>query len=169
MTPEELEGWIQRRAIDKGGQKIGTITDVYVDDATGAPEWLAITTGLFGTRVSFAPLVGAEPADDDVQIAHEKSLVKDSPNIEADGQLTADEEARLYRHYGMSRFSAQASPQAVADTAELQESGSTTVTAEVTPEVAVARLRRRDALAMEDLDFSAEESATPDLEKPSAT
>ena len=50
---------VDRDAIDTDGEKIGTIFDVYIDNDTGQPEWLAITTGLFGTNVSFAPLAGA--------------------------------------------------------------------------------------------------------------
>jgi len=60
-----------------------------------------VTTGLFGTNVSFVPLDGASILDDEkVMIAHSKSDVKDAPNAEADGQLSPDEESALYAHYG---------------------------------------------------------------------
>jgi len=91
-----------RTVIDPAGDKIGTVFDIYVDNETDQPEWLAITTGLFGTKVSFAPIAGAAIVGDDVQIDYDKSLVKDAPNAEADGQLTPKEEAALYAHYGRS-------------------------------------------------------------------
>jgi Domain of unknown function (DUF2382)/PRC-barrel domain len=90
-----------RTALDCNYSKIGTITDVYVDTATGRPEWLAIKTGLFGTKVSFAPLIGAHVYDDDVVLRYDASLVNDAPKVDADGQLTTDEELDLYRHYGI--------------------------------------------------------------------
>ena len=34
-------------------------------------------------------------------VNYEKSQVKDAPNVEADGQLSHEEEATLYRHYGL--------------------------------------------------------------------
>lgn len=101
FTIEQLERWIDRPAIDKNSHRLGTVADVYVDDATGDPEWLAVVTSLFGSRMSFVPLLGASDHGDKVQVAYEKSLVKDSPNIDADGQLTEEEEQRLYRHYGL--------------------------------------------------------------------
>jgi stress response protein YsnF len=89
-----------RTVIDPDGDKIGTVFDVYVDNETDQPEWLAITTGLFGTKVSFAPIAGAAFAGDDLQLGYTKDLVKDAPKAEADGQLSPDEEAALYAHYG---------------------------------------------------------------------
>ncbi len=160
QTPEELEQWIDRHAVDKDGHRIGTIADVYIDDATGRPEWLAIMTGLFGSRISFAPLTGARERGDDVEVAYAKGVVKDSPNIEADGQLTEQEERRLYEHYGLSRSSPSSPGEGEEDSAgigELSETGSTTVKAEVSPEVAQTRLRRRDAMSVEALDLESDD------------
>jgi stress response protein YsnF len=89
-----------RTVIDPDGDKIGTVFDVYVDNETDQPEWLAITTGLFGTKVSFAPIAGAAFAGDDLQLGYSKDLVKDAPKADADGQLSTEEEAALYAHYG---------------------------------------------------------------------
>ena len=86
-----------RTVIDPDGDKIGTVFDVYIDNATDQPEWLAITTGLFGTKVSFVPIAGAAFAGDDLQLGYAKGLVKDAPNADADGQLSPDEEAALLR------------------------------------------------------------------------
>jgi uncharacterized protein (TIGR02271 family) len=91
---------IGRTAIDPSGSKIGTISDIYADDETDQPVWLAISTGLFGTKVSFAPLAGAESSGGEVVIAYDKALVKDAPRAEADGHLSPEEEQQLYAHYG---------------------------------------------------------------------
>ena len=99
-VPHEPERLTGRTAIDSSGDKIGTIAGVYVDDDTSKPEWLAISTGLFGTKVSVAPLRGAELAGDDVLVPYPKSLVKNAPKVEADGHLSPREEAELHAHYG---------------------------------------------------------------------
>ena len=41
---------------------------------------------------------------DDLRVAHEKSLVKDAPSIDPDGELSTEEERRLYEHYGRSDY-----------------------------------------------------------------
>jgi len=89
-----------RTVLDPDGDKVGTVFDVYIDNDTDQPEWLAITTGLFGTKVSFVPIAGAAIVGDDLQIDYAKSLVKDAPNADADGELSPDEEGALYDHYG---------------------------------------------------------------------
>ncbi|MEY2534213.1 MAG: hypothetical protein QOF29_2123 [bacterium] len=103
-TMQEIETWRGRTVIDREGEKVGTVEDVYLDRSSGEPEWVAVKTGLFGTRVSFVPIRDASPAGDDVRIAHEKDLVKDAPNVDADGELSPEEERRLYAHYGRSDY-----------------------------------------------------------------
>jgi len=98
---ERFESWIGRTLNDASGHKVGKIADIYTDDDTGKPEWLAVTTGHFGANVSFVPLTGATPSGDDVQVQFPKDQVKDAPNAGTDGLLSEDEEARLYAHYGL--------------------------------------------------------------------
>jgi uncharacterized protein (TIGR02271 family) len=87
--------------IDRDGDKVGKIDEIYLDEQTGQPEWLAVNTGLFGTNVSFVPLAQATNEGDQVRVPYEKSQIKDAPNASADGQLSQEEEQRLYSHYGL--------------------------------------------------------------------
>jgi uncharacterized protein (TIGR02271 family) len=98
---DEVRGWQGRTMIDRDGDKIGTITDIYLDGETDRPEWALVNTGLFGTRQTFVPLAQATEEGDQLRVPYEKAQVKDAPNVEADGQLSEDEEAALYRHYGL--------------------------------------------------------------------
>ncbi|BBE24426.1 photosystem reaction center subunit H [Arthrobacter sp. MN05-02] len=81
------------------GEKIGAIGQVYLDDQTGEPSWVTAKTGLFGTSESFVPLQGADVEGNDVRVPYSKHQVKDAPRIESDGNLSPEEEDRLYRHY----------------------------------------------------------------------
>src|SRR5215203_1904693 len=103
VNATEISGWVGRTAVDRSGDKVGKIVDVNVDDDTGQPEWLAVSTGLLGKRVSFVPLQGATPSGDDLVIAWDKATVKDAPNADADGRLSPEEEQRLYEYYGMGQ------------------------------------------------------------------
>jgi uncharacterized protein (TIGR02271 family) len=87
--------------VDRNGDKIGSIDEIYADQETGRPEWMAVSTGLFGTRQTFVPLAEAETTGDEVRVPYEKAQVKDAPNVDPDGELSQDEEARLYSHYGL--------------------------------------------------------------------
>lgn len=87
---------------DSEGSKIGSLEEIYLDDATGEPEWALVNTGLFGTRSSFVPLSGATSQDEDLRVAFAKDKVKDAPGLDAGQHLDADEEQELYVYYGIS-------------------------------------------------------------------
>jgi uncharacterized protein (TIGR02271 family) len=99
---QQLQAWRGHELVDAEGNKIGKIHEIYLDQDTGQPEWLAVSTGMFGKKVSFVPLAGATAEGDRLVSRWTKDQVKDAPNAEADGQLSQDEEARLYQHYGLS-------------------------------------------------------------------
>lgn len=94
--------WIGHTVIDSSGDKVGKVADIYADDETGAPEWLAVKTGLLGTRLHFVPLAGATADGDDLQIRFEKEQVTGSPTAEEKGHLSPADEAALYQHYGLA-------------------------------------------------------------------
>jgi sporulation protein YlmC with PRC-barrel domain len=98
---DDVPNWRGRDVIDQNGHAVGVIADIYVDDVTGRPEWAAVKTGLFSHRVTFVPLSQATLHGLRVQVPYGQSHLHDAPNIDPDGNLSADEEARLYQHYGL--------------------------------------------------------------------
>jgi uncharacterized protein (TIGR02271 family) len=99
---DTVQNWQGRAMVDRDGAKLGMIDAIYLDDDTGQPEWATVTTGLFGTRTTFVPLAQAQAMGDSVQVPYQKDQVKDAPRMEAEAQLSQDEEAELYRHYGLN-------------------------------------------------------------------
>nr|WP_152628162.1 PRC and DUF2382 domain-containing protein [Streptacidiphilus neutrinimicus] len=97
IDPRDLIG---HKAVDKNGEKIGTVDEVYLDDATGQPEWAAVRTGLFG-RDAFVPLTTSEFVSDELRVPYEKALVKDSPDFGVGQHLSPAQELQLYRYYGL--------------------------------------------------------------------
>jgi uncharacterized protein (TIGR02271 family) len=98
---ETVQSWQGRTMVDPAGDKLGTIDAIYLDDETGQPEWATVTRGLFSAKAAFVPLAQAQDLGDSVQVPYDKQQVSDAPSPQADGSLSQDEEAELYRHYGL--------------------------------------------------------------------
>jgi uncharacterized protein (TIGR02271 family) len=101
MAATDVAAWRGGTAVDRDGEKIGTIDEIYADAETGKPEWLAVKTGLFGMKLSFIPIAEASETGGDVRVPYDTQQVKHAPHAEPDGELSQEEEADLYRHYGL--------------------------------------------------------------------
>ncbi|WP_344899125.1 PRC and DUF2382 domain-containing protein [Actinomadura meridiana] len=86
---------------DTHGTKVGTIKQVYLNDDSGAPEWVTVHTGWFGKRESFVPLSGSRKGEDMLQVPYDKETIKGAPNVDADEHLSHAQIVDLYRHYGV--------------------------------------------------------------------
>src|SRR4051812_4266963 len=84
------------------GDKIGSASQVYLDNQSGNPEWVSVKTGLFGTKESFVPLQDAKLNGDRIEVPTDKAKVKDAPRIDVDGDLSQAQEDELYAYYGLS-------------------------------------------------------------------
>jgi uncharacterized protein (TIGR02271 family) len=104
ITQEQISTVLNHPVYDADGNKIGDAKHVFLDDATGQPEWVTVKTGLFGTSESFVPIKDATVVEDHLEVPYAKDKVKDAPNVDVDagGHLSEDEEHRLYEHYGVA-------------------------------------------------------------------
>jgi hypothetical protein len=102
QSNEDILSWRGRDVVDRDGDSIGSLEEIYLDAETDEPTWAAVKTGMFGTRSTFVPIRGAQLDGDRVRVAHEKSHIKDAPNVESDGELSPAEEDRLYDHYDVA-------------------------------------------------------------------
>ena len=98
-TPQQWDTLIGLTAVGADGDKLGKVGQVYIGEASGQPEWVTVSTGMFGTRESFAPLYNASVRDGQLVLGVPKQLVKDAPNVEDDGRLDDAETGALYQHY----------------------------------------------------------------------
>jgi uncharacterized protein (TIGR02271 family) len=88
--------------LDQQGAKIGSISDIYLDEQSGEPEWVLVSTGWFAGKGTFVPLRDATQRGEDIIVPYDGDFVKDAPTMDPDGQLTPQEESELYAHYGRS-------------------------------------------------------------------
>lgn len=98
----EAYEWRGRDVVGTGGEKIGSLEEVYLDTGSDRPEWATVKTGLFGMKQSFVPLRDADPVGGKVLVPYSKDQVKDAPSVDPDGDLSPAEEERLYAHYGIA-------------------------------------------------------------------
>ena len=97
-SPEQASMWGGKLVVDRDGAPIGTVTQIYSDDATGLPEWATIR---LGEATVFLPLLDAHEADGQVRVRVKRDDVAKAPLVGPGRRITEQEEARLYRHYGM--------------------------------------------------------------------
>lgn len=98
---DTLDRVIGADVYDADGDKIGTASEVFLDDQSGNPEWVTVKTGLFGTKETFVPIRDADLTSDGVRVPVSKEAVKAAPKIDSEGHLSPQEEQELYRHYGL--------------------------------------------------------------------
>lgn len=101
MEMTDAYEWQGRSVIGSDGEKIGSVTDIYLDHRTSKPEWATVSGGFLGMKSHFVPLAGAEPRGEDIRVAVSKEQANDAPSVDPDGELSEHEERRLFEHYGV--------------------------------------------------------------------
>jgi sporulation protein YlmC with PRC-barrel domain len=95
------------------GEKVGKVEKVLFDKATRKPEWLAVHTGLFGTRSRIVPFHGSARTGDGVSVPYPASRVQSAPELEGD-EISQDLERQLAQHYQLA-YSESRSPTGLAE------------------------------------------------------
>ena len=103
--------WRGLTVVDRADTKIGTLKEIYLDEDE-RPRWGSVHMGLFGTRETLVPLTHARRHEDVLRLPFDRDHVERAPNLDPDVQLRDEEEARLYRHYGLGSSSVQDSSEA---------------------------------------------------------
>ena len=103
LSEREVSTSIGSTAYGANGDKLGTVEHFFVDDRTGAPTWVAVSTGLFGTRHSIVPATDATfDQSAGLRVPVTSEAMKSAPHLTGD-HLTPDDEAALRRHYGVGQ------------------------------------------------------------------
>ena len=73
--------WHGKMIIDRNGEKIGKLQDIYVDVETDQPQFATVKEGLIGRHLTFVPVGGIRIGPDDLQVAVTKEAVRSAPEI----------------------------------------------------------------------------------------
>lgn len=100
---QDLSEWRGRDLIDRDGQSIGKLEDVYFDIETDEPQFGTVKEGFLDHHVTFVPLTSVTLGPDNIQVGVSKHQVKDAPSIEREGdELTQADESPLYHYYDLN-------------------------------------------------------------------
>jgi hypothetical protein len=142
--PEAAHNWQGRTLLDRNGEPVGSIERIYKDKATDQPEWALLAAGVAGPGATFVPLVNATEEGETVRTPFDRALFERAPSVPAGPEITEDQEAELYRHYGVTYSRAEspsglptdqprpATPQAAGETQALPATEPTTTPAPAT-------------------------------------
>jgi uncharacterized protein YrrD len=95
--------WHGKMLLDRDGEKIGKLQDVYVDIENDVPQFATVKEGFLDRHLTFVPLGEIKVGPDGLQVAVSKEQIRSAPNIEQHGEeLSQADESALYHHYEMN-------------------------------------------------------------------
>jgi uncharacterized protein YjbJ (UPF0337 family) len=91
------------KVYDRHQEEIGKIDELFVDE-NDQPEYIGVRTGLLGTKLTLIPMEITRINDRRrlIEVSADKEAVNDAPSFD-EGELTAEYEDRVYRHFGLER------------------------------------------------------------------
>ena len=105
QVPTDPAEWSGRTLVDRKGDRIGEVDFVYVDDASGRPEWAGVLNlRLLGMRPAIVPLRRASLQGEAIRLRNvTRSQVRSSPYVPPDRGMSDEDEELLMRHYRLPR------------------------------------------------------------------
>ncbi len=95
-----IAAWHGKTLVDRDGERIGKLEDVYVDVETDEPQFGTVKEGFIGRHLTFVPLAGIKVGPDDLQVTVTREQVRSAPDLELHGEeLSQEDESALYHHY----------------------------------------------------------------------
>ena len=75
----DVTEWRGKILLDRDGERIGKLQDVYVDVETDEPQFGTVKEGFIGRHLTFVPLAGTQVGPDSLQVAVTKDQVAPRP------------------------------------------------------------------------------------------
>ena len=99
---DEAREWVGWIVVDREGTELGAVTAVLADESSGRPEWVYVEVEGASAVV---PALDAEGSGGRVTVAVTRAQVTAAPSVGGARALSTDQEADLYRHYGIEASS----------------------------------------------------------------
>jgi hypothetical protein len=103
---QDFEAWAGRDVLAPGGDRLGAVDQIFLDEATGTPEWVLVS---LDDGAAFVPLAGATVEERSIRVGQDAERVQAAPRPEAGETLSVRDEKRLYEHYGLEYSQAESS------------------------------------------------------------
>jgi sporulation protein YlmC with PRC-barrel domain len=101
IAVENITDWHGQDVVDAAGEKLGKLEQVYFDGETDEPTFVAVKSGLVSKNITLVPLERASVGRDYVRVNRAKGEFKKAPSFDTDAELSLDDEAATFRHYGL--------------------------------------------------------------------
>jgi PRC-barrel domain protein len=98
---EDVKAWSGQDVLDPQDEKLGKLEEVFYDTETDTPAFAAIKSGTFGKHLTLVVLAGATAGRDYLRVTIDKQHFKQAPSFDPDSELTVENEASAYAHYGL--------------------------------------------------------------------
>ena len=103
VAHRDFSEWHGKDLVDRDGERIGKLEDVYFDVGTDQPQFATIKEGLIGRHLTFVPLTEVTIGPDNLQVQASKAEVKGAPNLDLEGdELSQADESTLYHYYQLN-------------------------------------------------------------------
>lgn len=94
--------WKGRVVLDRAGDKLGSVLDVFYDAESDQPGWVLLGTAGAGDGTRFVPVAEAVEHGNELRVPYDRAFVEGAPGMEPGGRLWPQEEAELYAYYGLA-------------------------------------------------------------------
>jgi sporulation protein YlmC with PRC-barrel domain len=98
-----VSDWHGKLLVDRNGEKLGKLQDVYVDVETDDPQFATVKEGFIDRHLTFVPLGGIQIGPEELQVPVTKEQVRSAPEIDLHGEeLSQADESTLYHHFELN-------------------------------------------------------------------
>lgn len=101
ITTDDVDRLVGADAVDASRDRIGEVSQVYVDAESDKPTWVSVRLGLLSGAEVLVPLEHADWDERTLHVAVSRDAAREAPQIEMDEPLTTQHQERLYSHYGI--------------------------------------------------------------------
>ena len=99
----DFSKWHGKDLVDRDGERIGKLEDVYFDVGTDQPQFATVKEGVIGRHLTFVPLVEVTIGPNNLQVSASRAEVKGAPNLDVEGdELSQSDESTLYHYYQLN-------------------------------------------------------------------
>jgi hypothetical protein len=92
--------WKGRVVLDRSGDKLGSVLDVFYDAENDEPGWVLL--GVAGAGARLVPVADAVEHGNELRVPYDRAFIEAGPGMEPEGRLWPQEEAELYAYYGLA-------------------------------------------------------------------
>jgi hypothetical protein len=93
--------WKGRVVLDRTGDKLGSVLDVFYDAENDEPGWVLLGTAGAGSGTRLVPVAEAVEHGNELRVPYDRAFVEAAPGMDPAGRLWPQEEAGLYAYYGL--------------------------------------------------------------------